>query len=263
MAEQSTSQHVFHFNEDEPNFESFAEENGFRFWYARTLMSCLGYTGWDSFQRVMNQAMQILNTLGMPIQDHIMFVGRTIDGKQETDAKLSRVACYYIAMRADARKPEVAGAINYFATIAGAIRDHFEQIENADRIAFRGEITEREKSLTSTAKQAGVVNYAYFQNARYVGLYNRSIAQLRQLRGIDSSRTPLDYMGKDELAANLFAMSQTELKIKADRVSGQGQAEEIAREVGKKVRESMISISGVAPPRHCRGWKISMKRKRT
>ena len=54
-------------------------------------------------------------------------------------------------------------------------------------------------------------------------------------------------MGKDELAANLFRLTQTELKLKNDPVRGQNNAERVAEDVGKKVRKAMLEISGTKP----------------
>jgi len=56
-------------------------------------------------------------------------------------------------------------------------------------------------------------------------------------------------MGKEELAANLFRITQTELKIKQDNIQGQSNLEVAAESVGRKVRKTMIDISGVAPER--------------
>jgi len=48
------NEHVFHFEEGHPNFESFCHENGFTFWFGRELMTLLGYKTWDSFQKVIS-----------------------------------------------------------------------------------------------------------------------------------------------------------------------------------------------------------------
>ena len=54
-------------------------------------------------------------------------------------------------------------------------------------------------------------------------------------------------MGKDELAANLFRITQTELKIKNENIRGQSRLETTAENVGREVRGTMIKISNVAP----------------
>ena len=57
----------------------------------------------------------------------------------------------------------------------------------------------------------------------------------------------LDFMGREELAANLFRITQTELKIKGEKVKGQQRLEAVAEDVGVKVRRTMQEISGVNP----------------
>jgi DNA-damage-inducible protein D len=54
-------------------------------------------------------------------------------------------------------------------------------------------------------------------------------------------------MGKTELAANLFRVTQTEDKIQIERIHGQQALERTAKEVGRKVRNTMIEISGRRP----------------
>ena len=60
-------------------------------------------------------------------------------------------------------------------------------------------------------------------------------------------RSPLDFMGKTELAANLFRVTQTEEKIRTERTRGQRALEHTAEDVGRKVRRTMIEISGKRP----------------
>jgi DNA-damage-inducible protein D len=78
-------------------------------------------------------------------------------------------------------------------------------------------------------------------------MYNMNLKQLKQYKGIKSSRTPLDFMGKEELAANLFRVTQTESKIRNENIKGQNNAEIAAENVGRKVRQTMLEISGTVP----------------
>lgn len=233
------------FNRD--RFENSSNENGFTYWYASDLMKQLGYETWHSFQKSINKSMTTCNTLSIPIIENFVHVERTIEGKKVLDFKLSRFGCYLVAMNSDTKKQSVALAQAYFATLAGAVNDYLEEASNVERINVREEITESERSLSGVAKMAGVTEYGLFQNAGYRGLYNKNISQLKVMRGVDVSRSLLDFMGKEELAANLFRITQTELKIKHDGIKGQGKLEATAHSVGKEVRETMIKISNVTP----------------
>jgi DNA-damage-inducible protein D len=79
-------------------------------------------------------------------------------------------------------------------------------------------------------------------------MYNMNLSQLKKHKGLQQgNRSLLDFMGKDELAANLFRLTQTELKLKNDQVCGQNNAVRVAEDVGKKVRNTMLEISGTKP----------------
>ena len=74
-----------------------------------------------------------------------------------------------------------------------------------------------------------------------------NLDDLKKLKGIPDDRTPLDFMGKDELAANLFQNTQTEAKIKSENIRGQAALEATAEHVGKTVRDTMWKISKQRP----------------
>ena len=107
----------------------------------------------------------------------------------------------------------------YFAALAETFQSHLEHAEGVDRIVIRHEMTDGMKSLSSTASRHGVSNYAFFLNAGYGGSQH-GIARLTELKGVDGSKEHLlDRMGKDELAANLFRITQTDAKIKNEESS--------------------------------------------
>lgn len=54
-------------------------------------------------------------------------------------------------------------------------------------------------------------------------------------------------MNKEELAANIFRITQTESKIKNQNITGQKSLENAAEVVGRSVRNVMIQNTGVAP----------------
>lgn len=236
------------FNNFSPaSFENESLENGFTHWFASKLMRFLGYESWSSFQKAINKAMITCNTLNIPIIENFTQAETIADGKHLHDFKLSRFACYLIVMNANSKKEPVAQAQVYFANLAGAVQNYLQEAEKVERINVRSEVSERERSLSGVAHKAGTENYSFFQNAGYRGMYNKNISQLKNLRKVPAGRSLLDFMGKDELAANLFRITQTELKIKQDDIKGQSRLEAAAETVGQKVRKTMLDISGIAP----------------
>lgn len=222
-------------------------ENGFRFWWASELAELLGYESLHSFRKAIERAMVTLTSLNVPIFENIVQEQRTVDGKPINDYKLSRFACYLAAMNGDPKKPQVAKAQAYFVTWAEACRLSLQEAEGVERVGIRAEISEHERSLGGAAHRAGVTEYGLFQNAGYRGMYNMNLFQIRRIKGVPEGRSPLDFMGKTELAANLFRVTQTEEKINAERIRGQQALERTAEDVGRKVRRTMVEISGRRP----------------
>lgn len=247
MSGEVSNESPFHLQPDKPSFESLSKTNGFRFWWASELAATLGYEGLNNFRKAIERAMMALTSMNIPIIENIVQQQREVDGKQLLDYKLSRFACYLAAMNGDPKKPQVAEAQKYFVTWAEACRLYLEEADGVERVAVRGEISEHERTLSGTAKMAGVTEYALFQNSGYRGLYNMDLWKVRMRKGVPKGRSPLDFMGKTELAANLFRVTQTEEKIRSERIRGQQSLERAAEDVGRKVRRTMIDISGKKP----------------
>lgn len=247
MTGEASTENPFHLQPDRPGFEALSKTNGFRFWWASELATTLGYESLNGFRKAVERAMIALTSLNIPVFDNIIQEQRELDGKTVADYRLSRFACYLAAMNGDPKKPQVAQAQAYFVQWAEACRLYLEQAEGVERVAIRSEISEHERTLSGTAKRAGVTDYALFQNSGYRGLYNMDLWQVRRRKGVPQGRSPLDFMGKTELAANLFRVTQTEEKIHAETIRGQKPLERTAEDVGREVRRTMVKISGKRP----------------
>lgn len=235
------------FDADGNSFEQLALANGSKYWYASDLMKLLGYQGLDGFRNAINRAIGACTALGITVTENFKQERRNIGGVMQDDYRLSRFACFLTAMNGDSRKPQIAAAQAYFVGLAEAFQDYLRQAENVERVLVRDKISEHEKSLSGTAFASGVVRYDLFQNAGYRGLYNMDLNPLKRRKGVSLSRSLLDFMNKDELAANLFRITQTEARIRNEKVTGQRHLEETAEHVGKKVRSTMIELSGTYP----------------
>jgi len=230
---------LFHFDEGTPNFEDLGDSNGVTHWTEEVLRDALGYQTESGFDKAVTRAKQACLSIGYDCEDHFL---RRDDGVR----LFTRFACYLIAMNGDVRKPEVAAAQAYFAAIAETFENSLQHCEGIDRLLIRDEIKDGQKSLASTARQHGVSNYAFFQNKGYLGMYNMPLDKLEKKKGVRKGKL-IDHMGKAEMAAHLFRITQTDEKIKNENIEGQKRLEAAAFDVGKKVRDTVISLSGTRP----------------
>ena len=86
------------------------------------------------------------------------------------------------------------------------------------------------------------------RNSGYKGLYNGETANdIAKRKGLRYREDILDNMGSTELAANEFRITQTEEKLKNEKIIGESNANNAHYEVGRNVRKFMIDNSGTPP----------------
>jgi hypothetical protein len=85
------------------------------YWQARELMPLLGYTKWQKFCDAIERAIAACENSGNPIPENFLPEAVKTSGRPQQDYKLSRYACYLVAMNGDSRKTEIAQAQTYFA----------------------------------------------------------------------------------------------------------------------------------------------------
>ena len=207
----------------------------------------LGYADLKVFiDKPVQKATKVLMSLGITHFNEIKHEMRDVNGESVQDAKMTRFACYLTAMNSDVKKPEVAAAQAYFASQTQKFELLVSSGDQFERLLTREELAEGQKSLASVAKNAGVEDFAKFQNAGYLGMYNMPSWKLEKKRGVAKGKL-FDYMGRSELAANLFRVTQTEERIKYKGIKGQNNIEQAHHEVGKEVREIIVKNIGKTP----------------
>lgn len=117
------------------------------FWSARDLQSMMGYAGWEDFANTVERAALACENSGYDVDQ--AFSERSekgTGGRPRTDYRLTRYACYLVAMNGDPRKPAIAAAQTYFAiktreaetvapqTYPQALRALADQVEQAIRL---------------------------------------------------------------------------------------------------------------------------------
>jgi DNA-damage-inducible protein D len=240
-------------------FETIKKTNEYNqeFWSARDLYKLLGYTEYGKFLPAIERAKKACENSNQKVDLHFAHVSEPqksrnqygeIKGQVLENYHLSRYACYLIAQNGDPRKQEIALAQTYFAiqTRKQEIQDQF--IEDNKRLFLRDEMKEHNKNLAKAAKEAGVVNYANFQDYGYMGLYGGMRQKdIHAKKRLKPKETILDHMNSEELAANLFRATQAEAKLKRENISGQLKANQAHYNVGKKVRETIKDLGGTMP----------------
>ena len=231
-------------------FEECGQENGTKFWPAHIFMASLGYDNWPTFQKVLTKAMASCANLGLdPTESFTPFMFLGEDGKEVRSYKLSRFACFLVSMHADSKKEEVAKAKVVLAAIADRLIQ--ERIDENDlgRLETREDLKLAEKILSGTAKAAGLENsqFGLFKDAGFRGMYNMSLSNLMQYKGVPQNKTLYDFLDLEEMAGHLFRVTQTSARIKHQGVTGFRDLSYTASSVGREVRSMMTKNSGVTP----------------
>ena len=238
-------------------------EKGALFWSARDLQVVLGYNSWDKFKTVIQKAVKACENAENSPSAHFSRLGKIVKTGlgvtrhiPDYDYRLSRYACYLIVQNGDPSKPVIAGGQTYFAiqTRRQELADDkaFQQLdEDKKRLLLRNEMKAHNKQLVETANKAGVqsgLDFAIFQNHGYQGLYGGlSAKDIHKKKDLKKSQHILDHMGSTELAANLFRATQTDEKLRREKITGKTEANQTHYKVGGQVRKTIKELGGTMP----------------
>lgn len=234
---------------------------GSEFWLARELSKVLEYAQYRNFESVIDRAIEACKNSRLTVSDHFAHMRKMVTlGSGATraveDWKLSRYACYLIVQNGDPAKSVIAQGQSYFAVQARrqelSDEKRFERLsEDERRLMLRNELNHHNKALSAAARAAGVgtsLDYAIFQDHGYRGLYGgRKATDIHKIKGLKKSHKILDHMGSIELAANLFRATQTEEKLRRERVGTKTHANKMHHDVGQRVRATIRDLGGTMP----------------
>ena len=233
------------------------DEDGSEYWLARELQVVLEYKKWQKFINVIESAKISCKQSNFIIDDHFTQVGKMVDIGSRTsrsilDYKLSRYACYLIVQNSDSRKEVVALGQTYFAVQTRKqelIEKEYSMLTEDEKRFYQRNLTRKGNySLNQVAKKCGVRNFDKFHNAGYTGLYNGETADdIAKRKGLRYREDILDNMGSEELAANLFRITQTESRLKKDNISLEKYANETHYNIGRNIREVIAKNGGTMP----------------
>lgn len=229
--------------------------NGRPYWMAKEIMTILDYREWRDFRQVIDRAKTSCENSGNFSNDHFVLMPEMVEigsgAKREVENfALSKYACYLVAMNGETSKPEIAAAQAYF--VEQTYRQESQQLltEEERRLLIRDRVKDANKKLGGAAKEAGVRSqmFGIFFDEGYKGLYGGLGAEeIKKKKNISPKDELLDCMGRAELAANEFRITQTEEKLRIEAIRGEQNAIKTHHEVGKKVRQTMKEMKTTLP----------------
>lgn len=222
---------------------------------------------------MINEAKVACTSQGHKVEEVFTDVGKNPTakgGRPGSDYRLTRFACYMIALSADGTKERVAAAKVYFAVMTRQQEEllvevaHKQEelrelmaevgddplIEVAQRILLRQELTEAHKRLMARARDAGVITplqCARFVNWGYKGLYpGETEDDIHARRGLAPREEISNWMGAIETMANVLraVIAEKRMEIQGDRTPREANRTHYL--AGQAVRKFLMS-EGIYP----------------
>lgn len=225
-------------------FESAKTPNGTEepLWSMATLKELLGYAPDESLDRAINDAKIVAGNSKISVLKN--FVDGSIVG-HPGELFVTKYAAYLIVMRADVSKPNVAMAQTYFARQVDR-----QEMENEKRLKSRLDVATENHKLNGVAKVAGVSDFMKFHGVGVAALYGgNTVAQIQAMKGLKRSEQHLDFAGSEELAANLFRITQTAAALRRQTTPSEQQACDTHKKVGAGVRAAIVEAGNLPPER--------------
>ena len=238
------------------SLDEFAQVDldGVEFWHARDLMRVFGYARWKNFEAVVRRAVSAAEANGTRAGDHFREVARIVVGanglrRPVRDYRLTRYACYLVAMNGDPRKEEIAFAQSYFA-IATRRQELIERrMREVERLQSREALTESEKQLAGLAFERGIGpnGFARIKSRGDRALFGGFDTRAMKLRlGVPSGDPLADHLPDVTIAAKNLANSMTVHNLRMSRVRGTKSIE--SEHVGNnRIVRSALKLGGIVP----------------
>ncbi len=235
------------------------DKNGNEYWLGRELSDVLGYVQWRNFDANIQRAMMSIKNVGEPVENHFAKVSKMVETgssmREIDDIKLSRYACYIIAMNGDPSKQEIAAAQAYFAQQTR--RQELQDLKNKDqkRIDARKKLTDSDKVLSGVVMSRGVngLQLAQIKSEGDKRLFggNDTRAMKSKYKITSKSKPLADYLPTIALTAKQLANEMTAVNSESKNLFGFGQIgmEHVANniEVRKSLKERDIYLENLPP----------------
>ncbi|OAV71367.1 DNA-damage-inducible protein D [Bacteroidales bacterium Barb6] len=235
-------------------FEAAAAElDGVECWSARDMQFLLGYSRWESFEKVVEKAKDSCTNAGIKVSDHFRDVTKMISlGKgaerQVDDILLTRYASYLIAQNGDSKKDEIAFAQNYFAVQTRKTEIIEQRLLEYERVKAREKLSQTEKQLSGILYERGIDSqgFAVIRSKGDQALFRLSTGQLKKKLGISKNRPVADFLPTITIKAKDLAAEMTSLNVQSKDLKGQQPIEKEHVDNNTAVRE-MLAQREIVP----------------
>lgn len=230
------------------------DDEGNEFWYARDLQKLLEYTEYRKFLPVIAKAKKACKSSGHMVSDHFADVGGMVEiGSGATrnvdDIKLTRYACYLIAMNGDPRKEVIALAQTYFA-VKTHERETLELYDkDIKRLEARDQLKESEKRLSQNIYERGVDNkgFARIRSKGDTALFGgHSTQAMKDKLGVNPTRPLADFLPTVTIAAKNLATEMTNHNVEQNDMYGEEPITDEHVQNNSTIRE-MLAERGIKP----------------
>lgn len=209
-------------------FDDYAhEEDGVEFWYARDLMQPLGYSRWENFNEAIKRAMVSCENNEVPVNSQFREVTKLVKSGVASvprkDYKLTRYACYLIAMNGDTRKQEIAFAQAYFAVQTRTQELIGQKMAEIQRVQSRRALAESEKQLSAVVYEHGMSDrgFGMMRSKGDEALFGgHSTADMKKRLGVSKSKPLADKLADVAVNAKALANSMTSFNVQDKGLHG-------------------------------------------
>ena len=237
-------------------FDDIAQrtEDGVEFWYARDLMSNLGYQQWRNFENAISNAISACENGGNRALDHFAEVSKMVTigsgaNRYVKDYMLTRYACYLIAQNGDPRKEEIAFAQSYFAIQTRKQELIEERIAYIERTNARERLKESEKRLSQNIYERGVDDKGFgrIRSKGDAALFGgNSTKAMKTKLGVKENRPLADFLPTLTIAAKNLATEMTNYNVEEKDLQGEMPITDEHVQNNKTVRK-MLGERGIVP----------------